>query len=61
MKQVNGSYNEKEGASQAVLVWPGGIHGGKMPIIYPLGMSDVETELIRDYLEERLGHPEQSD
>ena len=59
MKQVNVSCSEKEGASQAVLVWPGGIHGGKKPIIFPLGMSDVETEAIRDYLEKRLGHPEQ--
>ena len=54
MKTVSQSCNGKNGASQAVLVWPGGIHGGKKPIIYPLGTTDEETEAIREFIEKAL-------
>ena len=61
MKQVNGSYNGEETYSQAILIWPSGLHGKRGLVIYPLGPSEEATELIRNYLEERLGHQEQSD
>jgi len=61
MKQGNISCNENKAFSQVVIVWPSGIQGRKEPIIYPLGMTDKETEAIRDYLERKLNHPEQAD
>jgi len=57
MKQVNVSCNGNESFSQAVIVWPSGIHGEKKPVIYPLAMSEEETDAIREYLERKLDHP----
>lgn len=54
MKTDKQSFNGNRGMSQAIIVWPGGIHGGKKPVIYPLGMTDRETEAIREIVEKAL-------
>jgi hypothetical protein len=58
MNESTKTLNRRDYPAQAVVIWPNGIRGAA--VLYPLGATDEETELIRRMLRKAIGRGHKS-